>query len=347
MQLVRRLKILMLIRLSFLFCFLSFLFAPISPGQAQVPLYISGTVYYADTRQPANEVVVSLLNREHESLITYTTDATGNFRFNSIKPEQYIIAIQVDGYEPVNMNIDLTFTSGSAIPIYLRPLVNKALPAAPSPQGPVVSAHELAMPVKARDLLDAGKKKLYQDKDAKGALVDFQQAFSGAPGYYEAVYQIGVAQLTLGNTTDAEASFRKAIDISADTYPDADIRLGGILLDKKNYPEAEKYLRKGIKAEPNAWLGHYDLGRLLFAQNQLPEALASANEAKRLAPNTPNVYRLLSIIHLQQKDYQALIADLDSYIALDPNSPTGLRAKQLRDQYQQQQSPTAPKLTTP
>ena len=125
----------MFIRLSFFLCFLSCLFAPIAAGEAQVFLYISGTIYYGDTRQPAAEVVVSLLNREHESLITYTTDATGTFRFNSIKPEQYIVAIQVDGYEPVNMSIDLTFTSGNAIPIYLRPLAGSKLPA-PTPQGP-------------------------------------------------------------------------------------------------------------------------------------------------------------------------------------------------------------------
>jgi regulator of sirC expression with transglutaminase-like and TPR domain len=46
------------------------------------------------------------------------------------------------------------------------------------------------------------------------------------------------------------------------------------------------------------------------------------------------VYRLLSNIHLQQKDYPALLQDIDQYLKLDPDSPAGVRAKELREQVQ-------------
>jgi hypothetical protein len=42
------------------------------------------------------------------------------------------------------------------------------------------------------------------------------------------------------------------------------------------------------------------------------------------------------VIHLRQKNYPALITALDSYIELDPNSPAGLRAKELRSQAEKQ-----------
>lgn len=84
------------------------------------------------------------------------------------------------------------------------------------------------------------------------------------------------------------------------------------------------------------WLGHYELGRALLNQNRLPEALAAAEEAQRLAPKALLVYRLLSNIHRLQQNYPALLADLNAYIDLDPDSPAGLRAKQIRDQMQRE-----------
>jgi len=71
------------------------------------------------------------------------------------------------------------------------------------------------------------------------------------------------------------------------------------------------------------WLGHYELGRALLNQNRLPEALAAAEEAQRFAPKALLVYRLLSNIHRLQQNYPALLADLNAYIDLDPDSPAG------------------------
>jgi len=48
------------------------------------------------------------------------------------------------------------------------------------------------------------------------------------------------------------------------------------------------------------------------------------------------VYRLLAVAHLQDKNYNALKADLDNYIRLDPDSPAGVRAKELRAQVEKQ-----------
>jgi lipoprotein NlpI len=62
--------------------------------------------------------------------------------------------------------------------------------------------------------------------------------------------------------------------------------------------------------------------------------LAAAEQAATLATAQPVVYRLLAVIHLRQKDYPALLADLDAYLRLDPDSPAGLRAKELRAQTQ-------------
>ena len=65
-------------------------------------------------------------------------------------------------------------------------------------------------------------------------------------------------------------------------------------------------------------------------------ALAAAKKAEELAPEQPVVYRLMAVILLRQKNYPALVSALDSYIALDPDSPAGVRAKELRTQAQRE-----------
>jgi tetratricopeptide (TPR) repeat protein len=195
-----------------------------------------------------------------------------------------------------------------------------------------VSAHELSMPEKARHLMSAGKKKLYAEKNAQGALDDFQSAIAAAPGYYEACNQAGMAYLSLGRRDDAEASFRKSIELSGDRYSEAEVGLGTLMLDRRDFAQGEKAVRRGVELNPDYWLGQYELGRALLSLDKVAEALQAANQAKSLAPSAAIVYRLLSNIHLRQKDYPALLADIDSYIKLDPDSAAGIRAKQLREQ---------------
>jgi tetratricopeptide (TPR) repeat protein len=107
------------------------------------------------------------------------------------------------------------------------------------------------------------------------------------------------------------------------------------MIDKSDYASAEKAIRRGIELNPNLWLGHYELGRAFLYEKKLSDAQNSAEQARMLAPSAPIVYRLLSNIHLQKKDYVALLQDLDMYLKLDSDSPAGLRAKQLREQVQQ------------
>jgi lipoprotein NlpI len=68
----------------------------------------------------------------------------------------------------------------------------------------------------------------------------------------------------------------------------------------------------------------------------LEPALDAAEKAESLAPRQPKVYRLLSLIHLRQENYQAALADLDAYMRLDPDSPEGHSAKQIRANTQRQ-----------
>jgi len=297
-------------------------------GPSNNNLIINGNVYYEGGNEPAAHVMVQLQDSEGEGRQTEETNGSGWFEFRRLSPGTYALAIDLQGYERVSTTVDLSFMPAKGLVIKLRSTSGEKPTAAASS----VSAHELSMPEKARELVSSGKKKLYTEKNAQGALEDFQSAVMAAPGYYEAYYQVGMAYLTLGKRDDAETNFRKSIEISSDKYCEAEVGLGTMLLDRRDFAQGEIAVRRGVALNPDYWLGQYELGRALVNENKLPEALQSANQAKSLAPSAAIVYRLLSNIHLRQKDYPALLADIDAYIKLDPDSPAGIRAKQLREQ---------------
>jgi tetratricopeptide (TPR) repeat protein len=260
------------------------------------------------------------------------TSQNGEFAFRGVQRGRYILTFEANGYQSQDMPLDLSYASDKGMTVYLKPLVKET---AASPGGAAISAHELSMPEAARKYMASGQKKLYVDKDIQAGLTDLQQAVAVAPGYYEAYREIGMAYLTMGKKQEAEASFRKSIEVSGDTYGEAEVYLGTLLVEKGDADAGEKAIRRGVELNGNSWRGFYELGKLELGRERLDLALKSAERAKSLAPEAPIIYRLLANIHIRQNDYNALLADLDAYIKLDPDSPAGQRAVQMREQVAQ------------
>jgi tetratricopeptide (TPR) repeat protein len=272
--------------------------------------------------------MVGLSNAEESSLDEARTGSNGEFAFRGLHPGSYMLTVDAQGFEKATISIDLSFTSSKGNILRLRKLGGEEQPRG---GGEGVSVHMLSMPANARAAFDAGKQKLYRDKNPEGSLEDFQKAVSISPGFYEAYEQMGLAYLELGKPDDAEKSASKSVELSKDKYPAADFDLGAMLMNRRQFADGEKIVRHGLELDPNAWIGHYELGRALFYEKRIPDALKSAEEARTLQPNAAIVYRLLALVHMSEHDDSAVLQDLDAYIKLDPDSALGLRAKQLRD----------------
>ncbi|MGH9773493.1 MAG: carboxypeptidase regulatory-like domain-containing protein [Candidatus Acidiferrales bacterium] len=304
------------------------------PGSSR-NFHIIGTVRYGDSEHPSNNVQVVVKNPEGLPVGQMYTNETGKFEFDDLAPGVYAVTVQAVGYQPASETVDLTMSSVRGLEIYLNPEANGKGAAGP---GSSVSAHELSMPEKARNSYEEGRKKLYREKDAQGSMADFQQAVDAAPNFYEAFDQLGLAYMTIGNVPEAEKMFRKSIATSEDKYADADLNLGSLLLNGGSYQDGEKILQRSIQLDNHSWLAYYELGRAQFALKDLDGALKSAEQSRSLDPNHAIVYRLFANIHILQKNNTALLADLDAYIKLDPDSPAGERAKQMRENVARQVS---------
>ena len=316
-----------------LFASLAALAAGPASAAANPSANLNGVVYSEAANQRISHASVWLCDDGGNRLLESITTDNGEFSFPGLHAGAYILKITAPGFVPLEMNVDVNFGTEHGISIFLKP-VGK-FPKEPA-GGPSISAHELSMPESARKLMDSGKKKLYVGNNAEGSLRDFEAAVGKAPDYYEAYYQMGMACLSLQKPADAEKYLRTSVSLSNQTYPEAVLALAILLLGRHDSADGEPLLRRGLELNPNSWVGHYELGKLELYRMHLEPALSAAKTAMSLAPQQPKVYRLLSLIHLRQKNYQAAVADLDAYIRLDPDSPEGHTAKQIRADTQRQ-----------
>jgi tetratricopeptide (TPR) repeat protein len=321
-------------------CVCSFVAVAPAPGSPQFlnrSLSVSGTVF-AEGGGRISNAIVALCDEQGNCFGESRSSDAGEFSFASVKPGRYLLRTRAQGFADSELPIDLTQESQRGLSLALKALPQ---PGSAIPDRPSISTHELSMPETARDLMGSGLKKLYKEKNAQAGLNDFQAATAKAPSYYEAFYQSGMAYLTLQKEAEAEKEFRRSAELSQNKFGDADIALGTLLLKRGQERDGETYLRQGLALNPQSWPGQVELGKLELNRGHLELALAAAEKAESLAPLQPMVYRLLALVHMREKNYSALIVDLDSYIRLDPDSPAGVRAKELRAQVEKEVPQTA------
>jgi tetratricopeptide (TPR) repeat protein len=194
----------------------------------------------------------------------------------------------------------------------------------------VVSVRELSIPPKAVHDFEKGDE-LLAKKDAAASLPHFHRAVEKFPGYYEAYYKMGEAYLQLWRIEDAEQAFRNSIEVSGGKCGLALLALGSVLDSKGKFAEAEKVTRRGLVLEPASWSGHYYLGMALFGLDRLEDAEKEVREAIRRKADSAEALRLLADILAREKDYAALVNDLDEYLKLDPDSPSATKARAIRE----------------
>jgi tetratricopeptide (TPR) repeat protein len=289
---------------------------------------ISGRTYDEQTQQILSRVEVTLRGASGVMQAQMVTNESGRFNFDNLAHGSYEIEARMTGYEPSNTAVSVGRGENQGMAIYLK----RSPTSQDQPNASTVSAHELSMPKRARDLMFSGKQKVYFDKNLNAGLTDFQNAVGVAPDYYEAYYQIGMTYLQLNKRSEAENNFRRSIELSKDTYGEPVIGMGAILLDKGNNAGGGKMIRRGLELSPNFWLGYYELGRACLAENNLEDAKKAGEQARSLMPHAAIIYRLLANIHMREKDYPALLADIDTYLKIDPNGAADAHAKEMRAQ---------------
>src|SRR6266478_4177056 len=287
---------------------------------------IEGSVLIDGVTQPAARIRVDVKALTGGSIATTFTDSSGRFQAPAQGTGSVIVAVQEDGYEPVEQQVNVGYQgSTSGVLIRLRKLKASLVDRGSY----TVSVHDLKVPGKARHEYTKGVERLHKN-DAQGSLEHFKEATNAFPNYYEAYYQIGLANLELRRGNEAEQALQRSIDLSGGGYAEPQFALGALLCDRQSYTEAERVLRRAIDVNGNSWKGHLFLGQALFGQNKLAEAEKSAREVLLRKSDVPSTYVLLANIHIRRHEYISGIKDLDTFLSMKPQGPTSDQAREVR-----------------
>ena len=303
------------------------------PGKAQSrhhSLSVGGNIRDSVDHRALENIQVNLKQPTGGTIKTVYSAANGDFEFDGLPRGEYIIDIQVKDYDRVQQSVDTSTNSQIGLSIALTKSAKAVIPTAQLS----ISAHQLSVPHKARDEYEKGMALIYLKTDYRAAIAQFQLAIKDFPTYYEAYADEGTAYYQLQEIDAAEEATRKSIELSKGQYADALFNLAALLTDTKRYSEAETISRKAISVDKSSWRGPFELARALTHLNESEEAEKSAQQSRDLMPDNAPVYLLLANVHIQKKDYPALVRDLDEYLRLAPGGAEAEQARKTRDRVQ-------------
>jgi tetratricopeptide (TPR) repeat protein len=286
---------------------------------------ISGTVLSQGDNRTLSQIAVGLKSHEAGVFHSMLTDYDGHFEVAGLPLGSYEINVEETGYDTVRTKAQLEGPSLKLV-LYMTPVKWTAA----SQKKYTVSVRELKIPEKAREEYQRGMVSLTK-QDANGAVNHLTKALKAYPDYYEALAQLGFAEIHLGNKEEARKAFLAAIELSKGRYAAAQFGMGYLLNLEGNPGEAERILRRGLEVDGNAPDGHVILGMALLRLDRPDDAEKSAREALLRKPGYAEAYLVLADVYARRQNYREQLRDLETYLRLDPRGPASARASQARE----------------
>jgi tetratricopeptide (TPR) repeat protein len=296
-----------------------------SPAARDARSSISGRVLFAGNDQGVSEARVELKFLTGGWAGAVVTDRSGRFSIEGLGFGAYIVTVSAQDCATAEERVQFDYSSA---PLLVRVYKTNTPPSGAA--GGLVSVRDLRIPAKARKAFDKGTQRL-SGKDATASVGEFERAIKEFPGYFEAYYEMGVAEVNLGHAVEAVQAFQKSIDLSGGHFAPPHFALGLIFCYQNDFNAAETVVQRGLALDPGSANGEYALAWAQFGLNRLVEAEKSARATLLRKANFPETFLLLAEIHRKQNNMAALVEDLDAYIKLDPSSPANANARTLRE----------------
>ena len=306
---------------------------------------ISGRITYDVDNSAMQNVAIQLKTGIGQIVSTTYSSPTGNYNFENLAAGDYVLIVELEGYERIERDARLTTIPSLTANIVLHKTAGGRPEFGDIPaKGNAVSTRELGLPSKAQEQLAKGKEKLYQKHDPAGSIPYFRKVMEISPGFYDGYYLEGIAYTQQSQLTEAEAAFRKAIDGSDHHFAEPCFALASLLIDKKQFADAQELAREGMSADPEAWRGFYEMSRALLGEGKFAEAETNGLEARKRKTDFPGLYLILANIHMQLHKNEAVLDDVNAYLNLEPDGPSSGQARLIRAQMEKAlgRTPTTP-----
>jgi tetratricopeptide (TPR) repeat protein len=308
--------------------------AIVSVGQGStVAGRISGQVRFADTGQPAFNVLVSCDNVTGGGLAGQVmTDRNGRFNFQ-VPLAQFNVTVRVNGYIEQTQTVELLTSPTAYLQFQLQP--NNSKPAAAA--NPAIV--DASVPAGARQEFDAASKALATGKKEgiEEAVKHLEKALSIYPRFAQAALMLGTAYMDLGQADKAERALKQTLEINPQAA-NALFALGEIYREQKLHDQAEKTLLQGLSIEPRSYQGHLNLARVYWdsaaqikddtqARPLLEKAYEEVNKSLELKADFAPAHVVKGNLLLRVRRVQDAQHEFEEYLRLDPKGPFAEQAR--------------------
>jgi tetratricopeptide (TPR) repeat protein len=166
---------------------------------------------------------------------------------------------------------------------------------------------------------------LLTEKDPAAAVAPLRRAVDLLPAQSRPRFLLGHAQERSGDIPAAVDSYEAALRLDPrDT--ETVIHLGNLYVGLKRYADAETKFRAALELEPKSPQALLGLAQTLDAQKK-PEAAAAYRDYLAVQPDTPGAQSRVIHLLLEQKQYDAALAELDRADAGKPPTLDSLRSR--------------------
>ena len=162
------------------------------------------------------------------------------------------------------------------------------------------------------------------------AIAKFQEVIAKVPNCVDCYYNIGVSQMAKQQYTEAEASFKKAIELKPDNA-DAYTALANLYNSQKKFDLAAEASSNAAKYSSAGGGGNaeasYNQGVILFNAGKFAEAKTQFEAATKTDPNHAMAQYQLGMTSLNLGQIPEAVAALEAYLKADPNGPKAAEVK--------------------
>lgn len=161
---------------------------------------------------------------------------------------------------------------------------------------------------------------LIQMAKTEQAIDCYQRAIKLCPNFYEAYYNLAVAEISQQNWQAAKVAFQQALNLNPD-HAESHYGLGKVAEQAEQLKTAATHYWKAIQLNPEFAVAYFNLGEILLKLRYWEKALPICYKAAQLNPQLSWAHHNLGYALLKHQKWQAAFAALYRAIKLNPDFP--------------------------
>jgi len=266
---------------------------------------IQGRVYFPD-RGEGRALRVTLESPDVGTRST-VTDADGNFIFNNLKSNTYLVTVEGgDQYETYRESVLIEVALVNKMVVHLR--YKKGA-------GPLASVPDAALKG-YQEGVDAVAK-----NDTDSALKHLQQAITIHPKFGLAQNELGMIYMRKGDFEMAITNF-VAAEKNLPNYASPFLSHGVALVEQKKFADARKPLQEALKRNEKLASAHMYLGIAAVGLKELDVAESAFLKAVKLGGDSiARAHYYLGGIYWARKEHKKAADEMEAYLKMRPNAP--------------------------